>query len=152
MTKLLRHSLDLFLGRRPPELQVGALCVDARCQNVLLITSRGTGRWIIPKGWPMEGKTLAGAAAQEAWEEAGVKGQIETQEIGRYRYGKVRERGFATQVDVRVFRLNVDTLEDDFPEANERNRTWYAPRHAAELVDEQGLKTILRNLHAAGAG
>ena len=54
----------------------------------LLITSRGTGRWIIPKGWPMPGRTLAQAALREAYEEAGIRGIVETSSIGSYQYYK----------------------------------------------------------------
>ncbi|MCQ0969260.1 NUDIX hydrolase (plasmid) [Paracoccus sp. TK19116] len=143
MTMGLRQSLDMILGRRPPAMQVGAICVDPANGKVLLITSRGTGRWIIPKGWPMSGKSLPGAAAVEAWEEAGVTGRIDPQEMGRYRYDKVRDHGFGTPVEVRVFRLDVQTLKNNFPERAERERAWYAPAEAARLVAEPGLSQIL---------
>ena len=146
MTMGLRQSLDMILGRRPPAMQVGALCVDPASGRVLLITSRGTGRWIIPKGWPMSGKSLPGAAATEAWEEAGVEGVVEPQEIGRYRYDKVRDRGFGTPVEVRVFRLRVGALRRDFPEHAERERAWFTPAEAAVRVAEPGLAAILRAL------
>ena len=44
--------------------------------EILLVTGRLSGRWIVPKGWPMRGKTMAKAAAQEAYEEAGVRGKV----------------------------------------------------------------------------
>jgi 8-oxo-dGTP pyrophosphatase MutT (NUDIX family) len=58
--------------------QFAALCyrVVKKKVKVLVISSRGTGRWIVPKGWPMDGKTPADAALQEAWEEAGVIGKV----------------------------------------------------------------------------
>ena len=146
MTMNLRQSLDMILGRRPPAMQVGAVCIDGGTGKVLLITSRGTGRWIIPKGWPMSGKTLSGAAAVEAWEEAGVTGTIDPREIGRYRYDKMRERGFGTPIEVRVFQLRVDALRSDFPEREERERSWFTPAAAAGLVAEPGLADILRGL------
>lgn len=90
----LRRSLRLLLGKRPSSLQVGALCLDPETGRVLLITSRGTGRWVIPKGWPMEGHSLPGAAAREAWEEAGVEGRVVHEEIGRYAYDKEQDSGF----------------------------------------------------------
>ncbi|AGT07550.1 NUDIX hydrolase [Paracoccus aminophilus JCM 7686] len=142
----LREKLGRMLGRRPSSLQVAALCVDPATGKVLLITSRGTGRWIIPKGWPMEGRTLGEAAAQEAWEEAGVRGTLSPDEIGSYRYDKLQDRGFAIPVEVKVFRIDVDALRRKFPEADQRNRDWFTPEHAAALVDESGLKKLLLSL------
>ena len=93
MTRL-RRGLARLLGARPPLLQVGAVCLDPATGRVLLITSRGTGRWIIPKGWPMPGRSLAEAALQEAWEEAGVRAKT-GEEMGSYHYDKDQDRGFA---------------------------------------------------------
>lgn len=142
----IRASLGLLFGKRPPAMQVAALCVDGKSGKVLLISSRGTGRWVVPKGWPMEGRSLHGAAAQEAWEEAGIRGAIQSVELGRYRYDKDQDSGFAFPVEVRVFRLDVASVADAFPEAEERNREWFLPAQAAELVDEPGLQEILRNM------
>ena len=130
-------------------MQVAALCMDQATGQVLLVTSRGTGRWIVPKGWPMPGRTLAEAAMQEAWEEAGVKGRIVQAEIGRYHYDKEQERGFAVPIEVRVFPLYVDDLDDRFPERGERKRRWFPPHEAAQLVAEAGLKRILQGLPGA---
>ncbi|WP_374425212.1 NUDIX hydrolase [Paracoccus sp. (in: a-proteobacteria)] len=144
-----RNRLGRIIGKRPAEMQVAALCLDDATGNVLLITSRGTGRWIVPKGWPMPGRTLAEAAMQEAWEEAGVKGRIVQAEIGRYHYDKEQERGFAVPIEVRVFPLYVDDLDDRFPERGERKRRWFPPHEAAQLVAEAGLKRILQGLPGA---
>ena len=144
-----RERLARLLGRRPPEMQVAALCLRETTGEVLLVTSRGTGRWIVPKGWPMPGRTLAEAAMQEAWEEAGVKGRIVQAEIGRYHYDKEQERGFAVPIEVRVFPLYVDDLDDRFPERGERKRRWFPPHEAAQLVAEAGLKRILQGLPGA---
>ena len=149
MTPPLRERISRLLGRRPPEMQVAALCLSETTGQVLLVTSRGTGRWIVPKGWPMPGRTLAGAAMQEAWEEAGVKGRIVQAEIGRYHYDKEQERGFAIPVEVRVFPLYVDVLNDSFPERGERKRRWFPPHEAARMVAEAGLKRILLGLPRA---
>ncbi|MDB6177113.1 NUDIX hydrolase [Paracoccus sp. Z330] len=127
-------------------MQVAAVCLDGKTGKVLLISSRGTGRWVVPKGWPMEGRTLHGAAAQEAWEEAGIKGHIGNVELGRYRYDKDQDSGFAFPVEVRVFLLEVEKVADSYPEVQERTREWFQPLQAAELVDEEGLRDILRNL------
>ncbi|WP_312528628.1 NUDIX hydrolase [Paracoccus sp. (in: a-proteobacteria)] len=146
MMDLFREKLGRILGRRPASLQVAALCIDPQTMKVLLITSRGTGRWIVPKGWPMEGRSLGEAAAQEAWEEAGVRGRLIERESGRYHYDKQQDRGFAIPIEVRVFTIEVSELCKKFPEADQRRREWFSPSEAAELVDETGLKTILRKL------
>ncbi|SMG24920.1 NUDIX hydrolase [Paracoccus sp. J56] len=141
-----REKLARLIGRRPPDMQVAALCLNESTGEVLLVTSRGTRRWIVPKGWPMPGRSLADAARQEAWEEAGVKGRVDQTEIGRYRYDKDQDRGFAIPVEVRVFPLYVDKLERNFPEAHERTRRWFPPEDAARLVAETGLQQILHDL------
>lgn len=142
----IRNSFNMLFGKRPRSLQVGAICVDPDSHKVLLITSRGTGRWVIPKGWPMKGRTLSSAAATEAWEEAGVRGTASGEEFGRYSYDKIQDAGFPVKVEVRVFRLDVDELANDYPENDERQRQWFAPRDAAEKVAELGLKKLLLRL------
>ena len=132
--------------RRKAATQVAAVCVDAACTQVLLITSRGTGRWIVPKGWPMRKKSLPGTALQEAWEEAGVEGQAGKKELGRFHYEKLREHGFAIPVDVRVFPVAVSALKESFPEAGQRKRQWFPIAEAAELVSDEGLRPIIRAL------
>lgn len=143
MIDLIREKLGYILGRRPLSMQVAALCRDPANGKVLLITSRGTGRWIVPKGWPMKGLSLGQAAMQEAWEEAGVQGTLREKEIGRYFYYKMHDRGFAIPVDVRVFEIQVSDLLDEFPESDERHREWFTPAEAAEQVAETGLKQLL---------
>lgn len=135
-----------FMGRRPPGMQVAALCRDGASGKVLLITSRGTGRWIVPKGWPMPGKTLAQAAQQEAWEEAGVRGQIDEAHIGTYHYDKVQDEGFSVPLEVRVFALTVQEVSANFPEHAQRRREWFDPDEAARLVDEPDLRKLLKAL------
>ena len=134
--------------QRPRRLQVAALChrtVDGQKQ-VLLITSRDTGRWILPKGWPIDGLDSPGAALQEAWEEAGVrKGRANARAIGTYDYDKRMPGGWSIPVETLVFAVAVEALEDDFPEADERYRTWASPQEAAGMVDEPELKDILLN-------
>ena len=141
-----RNRLARLIGRRPADEQVAALCLNEKTGEVLLVTSRGTGRWIVPKGWPMPGRSLADAAAQEAWEEAGVRGRVSQAEIGRYHYDKAQDRGFAIPVEVRVFPLYVSATQKSFPEAHERKRRWFAPAEAARLVAETGLQKILLSL------
>lgn len=150
MKQSLRDLFARLVRQRPPEMQVAALCRDKTTGHVLLITSRGTGRWIVPKGWPMPGRTLAQAAKQEAWEEAGVHGKVEEAHIGVYQYDKVQDQGFAVPVEVRVYPLAVDKLAREFPECDQRRREWFTPDQAAELVEEAGLKDLLRGLSVTG--
>ena len=133
------------LLRRPPHLQVAALCTREGPDGVevMLITSRGTGRWILPKGWPIPRYSMAEAAALEAWEEAGVRGAVEDTPLGGYEAQKDTDGGLPVPCRVEVYRLHVDSLADDFPEAAMRNRRWFAPREAMTLVREPGLRKIL---------
>jgi 8-oxo-dGTP pyrophosphatase MutT (NUDIX family) len=141
----LRRRLARMLGARQPLMQVGAICLDPATGAVLMITSRGTGRWIIPKGWPMAGRTLAQAALIEAWEEAGVRADF-AEEIGRFAYEKDQDRGFSVPIEVRVFLVRVDGLADDYPERHSRTRRWIMPQEAADLVAEPKLAALLRSL------
>ncbi len=137
------------LLRRPPECQVAALCCRQRDNRteVLLVTSRDSGRWIVPKGWLMEGKSAAQAAGEEAWEEAGVKSaEIGQEPVGTFSYDKHLDDGYDAPVEVQVFRLDVTKMTDIFPEARERRRKWVSADQAAEMVNEPGLKAILMQL------
>ncbi|MDO5643258.1 MAG: NUDIX hydrolase [Paracoccus sp. (in: a-proteobacteria)] len=144
MNDMMRNTLGKLLGRRPPALQVGALCLDPPSGRVLLITSRGTGRWIIPKGWPMSGLSAAGAALREAWEEAGVEGKADETPLGHYHYDKQEGGGLNIPINVQVHLVRVSALADDFPEARDRKRAWFTPAEAAPLVAEPELQDLLR--------
>ena len=146
MSRRLRDVISMMLGRAPLRTQVAALCRDPETGDVLMITSRGTGRWIIPKGWPMYGRSHAESALQEAWEEAGVRGHVTGDEIGRYRYDKTETRRDVVPVEARVFPVEVSGLADDVPEQGQRERRWFHPVEAAELVAEDGLRRILMAL------
>jgi 8-oxo-dGTP pyrophosphatase MutT (NUDIX family) len=113
--------------------------------EVLLVTSRETRRWIIPKGWPMKGKKPWEAAAQEALEEAGVVGRIGKKPIGCYAYFKRRETHFDA-CDVDVYLLTVEKQAKTWRERGERSLQWFPIEEAAELVDEPGMVAILRDL------
>src|SRR5580700_8279053 len=79
-----------------PRIQYAALpyrSTGSSGTEVMLLTSRQTKRWIIPKGWPMRGKTPHASAAREAFEEAGVIGQVAKRPIGSYSYVKGLEGG-----------------------------------------------------------
>jgi 8-oxo-dGTP pyrophosphatase MutT (NUDIX family) len=110
--------------------------------TLLLVTSRETRRWVVPKGWPMKGKKPYQAAAREAYEEAGIAGKPEKRPIGAYRYWKRRDAAFSL-CRVEVFPLQVDHLEESWPEQGERTRQWFDPETAASLVDEPGLESLI---------
>lgn len=138
--------LGALLGRRPPELQVAAICSRKGRDGpeVLLLTSLDTGRWVIPKGWPMKGRSLAGAAQREAWEEAGATGPVDPAPIGSYRYAKRRGGGLESPVEVAVFHVTVRRMERGYPEEGKRELRWASPAEAAAMVDEPELSAIFR--------
>ncbi len=145
MSEPTAQDADKKQKARKKRIQVGALCLDGQ-GRVLLITSRGSGRWVIPKGGVMRGKSNAEAALCEAREEAGVEGRIGAVPIGRYRYDKVLRDGRARPVTVQVFLAMVDRLAEDWLEAGERTRRWFSPAEAAGLVAEPDLQQLLRAL------
>lgn len=135
----------------PDDLQVGALCWRKRKgqTEVLMVTSRDTGRWVVPKGWPMKGRSAAGSAMQEAWEEAGVRvDPAECRPAGQFVYTKHLKGGRKQRLTVHLYsvRLRKSDLHDRFPEAKERKRTWMTARKAAAKVEEPELRKILRRL------
>jgi 8-oxo-dGTP pyrophosphatase MutT (NUDIX family) len=111
--------------------------------EVMLITSRETHRWVIPKGWPIKGKSSAKSAAQEAFEEAGVTGKIDKSPVGSYAYDKRLKNGRLQHVRVTVFALLVAAEADTFPEAGQREKRWVSLLEAARLVDEPELMVVL---------
>lgn len=137
------------LYRRPRELQVAALCYrgSGASRRVLLITSRRTKRWILPKGWLIDGLDAPRSAAQEAWEEAGVKPSGGAPKaVGTFEYMKRLRHGLEIPVETQVFKIKVADLAERFPEAGERKRLWVDAEKAADLVAEPGLRDILRAL------
>lgn len=118
--------------------------------RVLLVTSRDSRRWIIPRGNPMRGRKPHKAAAIEAFEEAGVVGRIRSKALGSFNYDKVRPNG-PQPCSVKVYPLKVLEMRDDWPEAHERERRWFSPENAADLVREPGLADLLRSFHPKAA-
>lgn len=126
--------------------QVAALPFRRRPEGgveFLLVTSRETGRFIVPKGWPMKGKSDAEAAAEEAEQEAGVRGRIGSRPIGQYRYWKRLKDAFVPMT-VTVFVLDVEAETEEFRESAQRIRGWVEPDQAELLIDEPELKTLIR--------
>lgn len=132
--------------------QYAALCWRRQGKEVqvLLITSRDTGRWVIPKGWPIKGLGPAEAAAREAWEEAGVRGRAVPDCLGVYSYDKRRDDKPPVPCLVAVYALEVDALDTTFPEAGQRRLKWFAPAKAARKVDEPELRALLEGFTPGG--
>jgi 8-oxo-dGTP pyrophosphatase MutT (NUDIX family) len=135
-------------GKRRLRRQIAAMPVRRTSLGdieILLLTSRGTGRWVIPKGWPMRKIGLGESAAREAYEEAGVRGEIRPDTpIGTYRYFKSMAWG-TLDIGVDVFVLHVDLQAEQWPEQAERETRWFSPEEAADLVVEPELAAILRS-------
>lgn len=131
---------------KPTGIQYGALPWRYRGDEiqVLLVTSRRTRRWIIPKGWPMDGIKPTMAAAREAKEEAGVQGETVERPIGVYRYMKVLRNGTEMPCRVEVFALQVTKESHDWDEMDARERRWCSVNDAATAVVEPQLKVIIR--------
>ncbi len=118
---------------------------NARTQ-IMLVTSRESGRWVIPKGWPKKRKTPSATAAREALEEAGVVGKVGRDSIGSYRYKKRLKSGAVVACEVRVFPLKVKRQQKSWPERGEREIQWFSRAKAAKVVRESALRDIIRNL------
>ena len=151
MNKVLHRAWSSVLEpmfQRPKRLQVAALCHrgERGKREYLLITSRDTGRWIIPKGWPVRGLDSHEAALKEAWEEAGVKtGNANSRPEGAYTYQKKQETGWSFPVETLVYSVAVTELSKEYPEAGERTRKWVTAEAAAEMVEEPELQQIFQS-------
>lgn len=135
-------------GRGLP-IQTGALPWRLGRGNrteVLLVTGRNSGRWMIPKGWPIRGKSLAKAAAQEAFEEAGVKGTISTKPLGSFRHVKQYSVAKPIEVSVLVHSLWVDCELSKWPELGQRERRWFSLDEATACVDSKELGGLILRL------
>jgi len=138
---------EIDLGKSPKtdlRTQFAALCYREKDEKLefCIITSRGTGRWIIPKGWPMHGETPMDAAATEAYEEAGVRGKVFPQPVGVYTYYKVRSEDALPCIAV-VYPLKVKRELPKWPEKKQRQRKWVSRKKAAELLDDVELREIV---------
>jgi 8-oxo-dGTP pyrophosphatase MutT (NUDIX family) len=151
----LQERSDAEFGRivnnhRPTRIQFGALPYrfDRHAHlQVLLITSRETGRWIIPKGWPIKGFKPAQTAALEAYEEAGVRGRVSSRPLGHYVYEKrMADRVTSFPCDVQVFPLLVKTQLKKWPESRQRKVQWFPILEAAALIDDDDLRKLILRL------
>jgi len=119
--------------------------------QIMLITSRRTRRWVIPKGWPMAGLKPQEAAAQEAAEEAGIVGQIADTPIGSYRYFKQLKGEYVQAVQVIVFPMRVDDQIPAFKEQGQRMFAWFGYQEAASRIAEPSLRRLVRDFGAMQA-
>jgi len=148
LRRLARHSDVLF--KYPFREQYAALCYrrDPVSGNiaVLLVTSRESVRWIMPKGWPIRGKKPHQVAAIEAWEEAGVRGNIRKKPFGYFTYLKVLDNGQGVPCIVQVYLLEVDSMDEAFREKGQRVLEWVTCVEAARRVREPELRGLFLKL------
>jgi 8-oxo-dGTP pyrophosphatase MutT (NUDIX family) len=140
------HSSKTIAAKR---VQYGALPYRLSSRSrpqFMLITSRETRRWVIPKGWPKKGKSPQYSAAREAFEEAGVFGAVAKRTIGSFSYEKRMRNGGVVVCEVRVFPLEVTRQNKQWPEKQERVVKWLSASQAAEKVKERMLGEIILRL------
>jgi len=114
--------------------------------EVMMVTSRISRHWLIPKGWPMSGKSDSAAALQEAFEEAGIKGKAGSKPLGRYTYVKLMKDGTSVPCVVKVYGMKVMEELVAWPEMAQRERRWFTTEQAATAVTEAGLAQFLSSL------
>jgi 8-oxo-dGTP pyrophosphatase MutT (NUDIX family) len=141
--------------RRSGGIQYGALPYRVQADaavEILLITSRVTKRWIIPKGWPIDGLEPREAAAREAYEEAGVRGRV-GRALGNYTYDKYScDRQVSYPCEVQVFPLAVRRQLKHWPEAGERQAQWYSITEAASIISDEGVRDLIHALECRHRG
>jgi len=139
-------------GDRATRIQYGALPYRQKRHaplEVLLVTSRETKRWIIPKGWPIKGLKPSEAAAREAYEEAGVRGRVAGRALGQYHYEKcLEDRNVTVPCEVTVFPLAVKRQLKAWPESEQRSARWFSAAEAAAVVEDEGLRDLILQFEA----
>jgi 8-oxo-dGTP pyrophosphatase MutT (NUDIX family) len=111
--------------------------------EIMLVSSRETGRWVLPKGWPMKGVKPHKTAAREALEEAGILGKVAKTSLGGYSYTKRLENDSVQVCRVQVFAFEVEQERNLWLEKHERTRKWFAVADAAEAVEEPELREAI---------
>ncbi len=136
-------------GKRIVQLAAIPLRVnDGGELQIMLVTSRGTRRFIVPKGWPIKGKSARQAVLIEAHEEAGVVGKALKRPVGSYCYWKRLSTSFI-HIVVTTYLIEVTEELEAWQETGTRQRAWLTPTDAAVLIDEPKLSTLIRNLTTA---
>ncbi|PVB63552.1 NUDIX hydrolase [Labrenzia sp. 011] len=131
---------------KPARLQIAALCFRPgdKEPEILLVSTRDTGRLILPKGWPEKDKPAHQTAIIEAYEEAGVVGKAEPRPMGSFRSYKGLSKGVKIRTKVLVFKIRFEKQLEDFPEIGQRQCVWLPLSEAIEAVNEPALKRFLR--------
>ena len=140
--------------KRNARSQFGALCYsisDGKIR-VLLVTSRRTQRWILPKGWPENGMTPGESAANEAMEEAGVTGKLNERPLGVYYYEKTVGSGKNYPCIVTIYELKVKKTWANYKEKSERRRKWFSQKGAAKRVLEPDLALLIKSFNPLQGG
>ncbi|WP_269930093.1 NUDIX hydrolase [Aminobacter sp. HY435] len=147
------ERLRRLFGASACRLQVAALPWRRAAPGIeiMLITSRDTGRWVLPKGWPEEAERLCETAAREASEEAGLSGSVETHDAGHYYYTKDLSNGQQVTCEVLVYPLEVRKVAEKWKERRQRTRRWVTPSEAARMVNEPDLCRLIIAFGAAQA-
>jgi 8-oxo-dGTP pyrophosphatase MutT (NUDIX family) len=117
-----------------------AAAIPVREGEICLIPSRSGKRWVVPKGIIDPGMTAPETALQEAWEEAGLRGELEPMPVGTYLYDK-----WGGTCHVTVYLMRVTEVADDWPERPTRQRRWLSTLLALEQVGDEGLRDMMSN-------
>lgn len=153
MSRTMKTGVDASKASDVGELQqVGVLPWRLRrdgTRKILLITSRRQGRWIVPKGWPMKGYPLFVAASREAFEEAGIIGDMWPAPLTSYRYMKALDDGSQVPCRVAVFGMRVHGTLTHWREKDQRQRRWFSVGRAADRLSDVELSEFVRTLDAA---
>lgn len=143
MTKSKQQKRQARDGRSLQQVAALPYRLSAEGQlQILVLSSRETQRAVIPKGWPMKNHKDWKSAQIEAWQEAGIVGEVSRKKLGQYRYWKRLDAHFAL-VKVSVFPLAVRRQLDDFPERGDRLYVWMSPEDAALMIDETDLGALI---------
>jgi 8-oxo-dGTP pyrophosphatase MutT (NUDIX family) len=138
--------LHIDAGHQEPRLQIAALPFRRRkVLEVMLVSTLDSGRWVIPKGWPMKGVSSHEAAAREAFEEAGLVGEIAETAVGQFHYFKRKKNGAVWLCRVDVFPLKVKEQRRSWPEKAQRRTKWFPLEQAAMEVSDAELGELLLN-------
>ncbi|MFO0809752.1 MAG: NUDIX hydrolase [Gemmataceae bacterium] len=123
--------------------QAAALAVgDGR---ICLVTSSSGKRWILPKGAIEPGHSSVDTAVREAWEEAGVRGDVLDEPLGCYRTIKCGQACLVT-----VYGIVVTDVSDRWPERNRRRRRWATPERAIRYLDVPAVQQVITEAFASG--
>lgn len=145
LKQLATASHKLFAGSF--RQQYAALCFRYDNEHgdlrILVVSSRESGRWVIPKGWPIKNKKPHEVASIEAHEEAGIQGKVKKKAIGRYTYLKSLDNGDVVPCIVDVFQLEASAVAEKFKEKGARAVAWVSPDEAARRVREVELKSLI---------